>query len=121
MLVRIQYLLSVLLFVVLATVEPATPAPCGGCPDASVSVCGGNTLHLPDRTCGCIVAAFDTAIVPETLDRLPEAKLAGAADSAARTAACFAAAASLPSRLPACGYHPRPKDLYVYALGRIVI
>lgn len=121
MLVRIQYLLSVLLFVVLATVEPATSAPCGGCPDASVSVCEGSTLHLPDRDFDCIVAAFDTAIVTETLDHLPEGKLSGVAASAARTDACSGAAALRPFRLPACGYHPRPRDLYVYALGRIVI
>ena len=59
----------------------------------------------------CIVLTICSAV-----QRLPGAGNAGPHADALRCAAM-----RQPARLPACGFHPRPKEHYLYSLGRIVI
>lgn len=117
---RIQYVLSVLLYVLLGALEPAAPAPCGT-DDADAVRCGGVALHRPGDMRESIITSLDMVVVTEMADHHSSERFSGAGHAGSHSAASRSAAMRQPARLPGCAFHPRPKDYYLYALGRIVI
>lgn len=122
---RIQYLLCVLLFFLAGTLEPAAPAPCGDVDSGAVlSECGtlhrSDVLHRSDDLL-CRVAAPEAGDVTELSEYHSAQRLPGAGNAGPHADALRCTAMRQPARLPACGFHPRPKEHYLYSLGRIVI
>lgn len=120
MLVRIQYVLFVLLFVLAGSLGGARPQ--GGACGMQPGLIRQSTLRAPvpvHNYVAATVISCEASIENPGQSSSQKAVVRPRCDL--RSAASVAVAPRSPARSGSCVLHPRPVDYYIFSLGRILI